>query len=141
MQRPKNKTGYWIYLNLMKIEEKKLLHFFNNVLVCLNLHGWKLRLETDSSEGYCWKGQKIIDLGLNHNCPKELMLHEIAHISTCRFCNHGHNFTFWKTFDDLVRRFLSGHVETESSKLHRSFASGVLDRFGRRFKPNQGFMN
>lgn len=101
---------------------KELIHFFNNVLIRLSLYGWQLRL-TDSSEGYCWKGRKIIDIGLNCRYPKELILHEIAHILTCRFCNQKHNFTFWKTFDDLVRRFLPESVGSESFRVHRSFAS------------------
>jgi len=101
---------------------KKLVHFFNSVLIRLSLYGWQLRL-TNSSEGFCWKQRKIIDIGINYRYPKELILHEIAHILTCRFCNQKHNFIFWKTFDDLVRRFLPNHAVSEAQVRHRSYAT------------------
>ena len=106
----------------MTADTKKLRHFFNNVLIRLSLYGWQLRLD-NSSEGFCWKSRKIIDVGINYRYPKELILHEIAHVLTCRFCNQKHNFTFWKTFDDLVRRFLPNHVVSEAQVRHRFYAT------------------
>ena len=37
---------------------------------------------------------------------ESLLLHEIAHIGTCRFCNNKHFITFWRRYEDLMRRFL-----------------------------------
>jgi len=100
-----------------------LQHFFNNVMVRLSLYGWKLNLKEGSSEGYCWKHSKIIDIGIENANIKELILHEIAHINTCRFCNQKHNFDFWKCFEDLMRRFLPGVEISQAMKFHRLFAS------------------
>jgi len=101
---------------------RELQHFFNNVTLRLSLYDWCLRFVPGSSEGYCWRLSKIIDLGEECKEPKELLLHEIAHAITCRFCNNQHNFTFWNVFDDLIRKFLPGHKLTKSMASFRSFA-------------------
>jgi len=106
----------------MKYDMRELQHFFNNVTIRLSIYGWRLRFIPDSSEGYCWSSSKIIDLGEKCKEPKELLLHEIAHGMTCRFCNNPHNFDFWKVVDDLIRRFLPGHKYSKSMMIHRSFA-------------------
>lgn len=92
-------------------------------MIRLSHHGWRLNLKPFSSEGYCWLHSKTIDIGLDHPCPKELILHEIAHIGTCRFCNQKHNFDFWKLFEDLMRRFLPGVEISQSMRFHQSYAS------------------
>ena len=89
-------------------EKRKIEHFFKNVLLCLNIHEWSLRWVPDSREGFCWLRRKVIDLGEDVYDKKHLLLHEIAHISTCRFCNAKHTKEFWKLYDDLRRRFLPG---------------------------------
>ena len=105
------------------MHSKDLQHFFNNVIIRLSLYGWKLNLRKGSSEGYCWKHSKVIDIGLDNANPKELILHEIAHIGTCRFCNQKHNSDFWKLFEDLMRRFLPGAEISQPMGFHQSYAS------------------
>lgn len=84
----------------------KVKHFFNNVKIKLGYYDWKLRLISDSVEGYCWHKQKVIEIGMKSSKPKQLVLHEIAHIDTCRFCNNMHRIEFWIRYEDLMRRFL-----------------------------------
>ncbi len=86
-----------------KILNKGLIQFFKNTMIKLNHHDWKLRFVNES---YCWENRKIIDIGLRVKNKKQMILHEIAHIRTCRFCNQKHNPDFWKYFDDLLKRFL-----------------------------------
>lgn len=84
-------------------------YFFKNVMFALGHYGWELKLD-DSKEGYCWKKAKRIDLGINNSDVKSLLLHEIAHIDTCRFMNNAHWITFWKRYEGLMRKFLPGNV-------------------------------
>lgn len=84
--------------------DRKLSHFFNNVMIRLSYHGWHLKID-NSSEGYCWVKQKKITLGIKYKKPKELLLHEIAHINTSRFCNNRHNKSFWKRYEYLMYKF------------------------------------
>lgn len=105
------------------IDKKELIHFFNNVTAKLCIYDWKMNLKEYSSEGYCWKHKKVIDVGLKSRNVKELILHEIAHINTCRFCNQKHNPSFWKTFEELMRKFLPNQEYSESTKLHMQYCS------------------
>lgn len=81
-------------------------NFFNNVIVYLGYYGWKLNIIKNSKEGFCWHHKKTIDVGENNSNPKRLILHEISHIDTCRFCNNKHSIFFWKKYEDLMRKFL-----------------------------------
>ena len=101
-------------------EKEKIEHFFRNVLICLSLYNWSIRWVPNSLEGYCWKIRKVIDLGEDVEDKKHLLLHEIAHIFTCRFCNNKHTAEFWRSYDDLRRRFLSGE-DSFSQVVHRKF--------------------
>lgn len=62
--------------------------------------GWTLR-RPPGGEGYCWRSEKIIDVG--RDVPKEeeisLMLHEIAHLEQC--CRDGHCVHWWERFNRL----------------------------------------
>jgi hypothetical protein len=107
----------------MNQENRELIHFFNNVMIKLCIYDWTLNLIEHSSEGYCWKNTKIIDIGLKNENIKELILHEIAHIRTCRFCNQKHNPSFWKTFLDLMRRFLPNEELSNSCKQHMKYST------------------
>ena len=102
---------------------KDLFHFFKNVLMYLNIHGWKLELIKDSSEGYCWKNRKVITIGLNSKHIKSLILHEISHIRTCIFCNNRHSYSFWKEYRMLTKKFLGevGDFEFEKEYLNVGF--------------------
>ena len=104
------------------MNQKQIQAFFNNVMAKLNHHGWKLRFVENSHEGFCWKQTKVIDLGLNSKNPKQLLLHEIAHIETCRFCNNKHTPGFWKYFKDLMFRFLPNENLSESQRKHMSYS-------------------
>jgi len=103
--------------------KQQLINFFNNVIIYLGFYSWKLNLKENSSEGYCWLNKKTIDIGLKHRYPKQLILHEIAHINTCRFCNQKHNYTFWKVFHSLVRKFLPKEQICDSQLGHMQYAS------------------
>jgi hypothetical protein len=104
----------------MHINIKKLQHFFNNTMIKLGFHGWKLKF-VSGSEGYCWLSRRIIEIGIDSWNPQELILHEISHIGICRFCNNKHNFDFWNRFGDLMRRFLPSKSWSGESLLHQTF--------------------
>jgi len=101
-------------------EKKEIEQFFKNVLLRLNIYNWTLRWVPNNSEGYCWKSRNIIDLGEDVEEKKHLLLHEIAHIFTCRFCNNKHTVDFWRAYDDLRRRFLPGE-DSLSQVGHKKF--------------------
>jgi len=108
----------------MKYNKKELTHFFNNVTIKLGIYDWKVRFVEGSHDGYCWKRRKVVDVGTKNKNIKQLILHEIAHINTCRFCNQRHNMSFWKTFDELMRRFLPDEETSKSNKILRKYSSG-----------------
>lgn len=87
-------------------ERRRVEHFFRNVLICLNIHGWRLRWIRNSSDGCCWRRLKVIDIGEKWMYKKEMVIHEVAHIRTCRFCRGNHTQDFWWEFDRLMRKFL-----------------------------------
>lgn len=115
-------------------EQKSIEHFFRNVLVCLGIYGWRLRWVESSSEGYCWKGRKIIDIGEQALNKKELVLHEISHIRTCRFCNNKHTQDFWWEFERLMNKFLPSIPMSKSAILHRQYMGSGFYRlcYGRK---------
>ena len=92
----------------MKISTQELFHFFNNVMLQLGYYEWSLNLVPHSSEGFCWKKFKRIDVGMDNRNIKRLLLHEIAHLDTCRFVNNKHHISFWERYEDLMQRFLPG---------------------------------
>ncbi len=98
----------------MFLKNKQINHFFKNVMYRLGYYDWTLNIKPNSSEGYCWRKQKRIDLGEDTTDWKSLLLHEIAHIDTCRFCNNRHHKSFWRKYEDLIRRFYSGKIEINS---------------------------
>lgn len=104
--------------------KRKLEHFFKNILIQLGIHNWSIRWIPNNSEGYCWKNRKIIDLGEDVEDKYHLLLHEIAHIFTCRFCNNKHTVEFWKLYDDLRRRFLPGENSLSQIEHKKFMGSG-----------------
>lgn len=104
-------------------KEKELKHFFNNTVIKLGIYDWKLNFKKNNSEGYCWKNKKIINIGLNCKEPYELILHEIAHINSCRFCNQKHNYNFWRLFKDLMRRFLPNEQISKTELNHMKYST------------------
>ena len=80
------------------------------------LEGWKIRLNPNSTEGYCWQKQKIIDLGLKNENPARLLLHEIAHMNNNPHGNK-HNQKWFDDFLGLMRKHMPGIEISESDKL------------------------
>ena len=96
--------------------------FFRNVMAALGHHGWTLETH-DGSDSYCWLSQRKITLGLGYAGDwRQILLHEISHIDTCRFSNNKHTPQFWHRCENLVRRFLHAELD-EHQRRHRSFAS------------------
>ena len=99
---------------------RRHLHFFNNVMARLGFHGWTLRPCKDS---YCWEKQKRIDYNPGYDGdPRQIILHEIAHIGTARFCNQRHNKAFWDRLEDLNSRFLGKSLDGHQLK-HKTYTS------------------
>jgi len=105
--------------------EKELRHFFNNVLVYLGIYDWYLNIVYNSSEGYCWKRQRRIDIGEFSENPKRLILHEIAHINTCRFCNNKHSYSFWREYQFLIDKFLSNELDDRTEEMYKDLIGSV----------------
>lgn len=89
----------------------------------LSLYDWELVLLSDSTEGYCWQMDKRIEVGMLCGNPRELLIHEVAHIGTARFCNQTHNPVFWKTFADYMRRFLPTVTISDSQREHAKYST------------------
>ena len=80
------------------------------------LKGWQIRLRPESSEGYCWRKQKIIDLGLKTSNLLRLLLHEIAHINTESVGNQ-HNQKWFNEYLKFMKRYMPGVEIDESDKI------------------------
>jgi len=104
------------------MSSRQIQHFFNNAMVVLGHHGWKLEMG-DWSDSYCWVKSRKITLGLKYDGDiRQILLHEIAHIDTCRFSNNRHTPAFWKRLEYLVRRFLRTGLD-EHQMRHRKYQS------------------
>jgi len=98
--------------------KKLLLHFFYNVMIKLNYHGWRINFCNDY---YCWIGKKRIDIDITYNGDvRQIILHEIAHINTAKYCNQKHNPAFWKRLEYLTQRFLGRNLDKQQ-KEHKKF--------------------
>jgi hypothetical protein len=102
---------------------KNVIRLWGNVRERLNLYGWKLCLKPDSPEGFCWHIGQVLDVGLKGDDPRELLLHEAAHIDTARFCNNRHTWDFWKKFVDYMERFMPGQPISQSQINHMMYGS------------------
>lgn len=80
------------------------------------LKDWQIRLKPDSSEGYCWQQQKIIDLGLENPNPLRLLLHEVAHIDNDPHGNK-HNQNWFNEYIKLMRKYMPTVDISESDKI------------------------
>jgi len=47
-----------------------------------------------------------ITIETNNSDWQNLVIHEISHIDTCRFCNNKHHISFWRRYEELMRKFL-----------------------------------
>lgn len=102
------------------MNDKQLIHFFNNTMIRLSYYDWKIKFTNDS---FCSKRRKLITISQKIKNKKQMILHEEAHIGTGRFCNQKHNYKFWKHFDDLRRRFLPNEAIDIVQSSHKKFAT------------------
>jgi len=96
--------------------DKKVHHFFNNIKIRLGFYDWQLKEDAVPTEGMCYHNSKTITIGNKVKDYKYLILHEIAHINTCRFCNNAHNPQFWKEFECLLRKYLKRNLKNKDAK-------------------------
>jgi hypothetical protein len=116
-------------------DEKYLHHFFKNVMLHLNHHGWVLNLK-EGHDSYCWINQKRIDIGMAYEKDlKQIILHEIAHIDTAKYCNQKHNPQFWKHFEYLVRKFLK--TTFDKNQLAHKWCSNSKGFYGLIYSENE----
>lgn len=102
------------------ISTKKHYHFFKNVTIKLGHSDWRVRFCHDN---YCWIKDKRIDIDMDyHGDIRQIILHEIAHIDTAKYCNQKHTPSFWKHLKDLNVRFLNGELD-ENQKRHMEYMS------------------
>jgi hypothetical protein len=102
--------------------EEQTKHFFNNVMMALGHHGWKMDLRS-GHDSYCWIKTKTIQIGSDYDGDiRQIILHEIAHIDTARFCNQKHNFSFWNRMEYLCQKFLKQPID-EHQVSHKRWAS------------------
>ncbi len=80
------------------------------------LKGWPIRLIPDSSEGYCWKDRKIIDIGLKNDNPLRLLLHEVAHIGINPYSNK-HTQKWFNEYLKLMHKYMPGIEISKSDKI------------------------
>lgn len=99
------------------------INFFNNVMMYLGIHGWKLVLSNDC---YCWKYKKEITVDRNYKGDlRQIILHEIAHINTAKYCNQKHNPSFWKHLCYLTRRFIKQDIDVNQKKHKQYMTIGI----------------
>ena len=98
------------------MNKRKYELFFYNVIRDLGFFGWKLEWYDKSSEGYCWRNRRVINIGPENANIKRLMLHEIAHINTCLNTNVPHCSEFWLRFEKLLNKYLPNTLLSDSDK-------------------------
>lgn len=102
--------------------DKQIHNFFNNVMIKLGYYNWKLNL-TNGSDSFCWIKQNKIDIGKNYNGDiRQIILHEIAHIDTAKYCNNKHNPQFWKRLEYLIKKFLKTSLD-KHQLTHKNYTS------------------
>jgi hypothetical protein len=81
------------------------------------LKGWKIRFKLNSSEGFCWWKQKVIDIGIRNDNPLRLMLHEIAHIQKNPLIGNQHNQKWFNEYLKLMNKYMPGTDISEHDKI------------------------
>lgn len=105
------------------MSSKQIQHFFNNVMMCENIHGWTLNFTTDY---YCWKSRKRIDVDPNYDGDvRQMILHEIAHINTCKYSNNKHTPDFWKRMELLTKKYLHTGLDETNLKHKQYMSNGI----------------
>jgi hypothetical protein len=101
-------------------EKKQLRHFFRNVTHYLGIDNWNIEFCHDS---YCWLNNRIITIDQDYsNDLRQLILHEISHIQTAKYCNQKHNPDFWKMMERLTYKFMRCPLDFQQQK-HREYMS------------------
>ena len=92
-------------------------------MIKLGYHGWTLNFCNDC---YCWINKKRIDIDLSYGGDgadvRQIILHEIAHIDTAKYCNQKHNPQFWKRLEYLIHKFLKCELD-EHQQHHKKWMS------------------
>jgi len=102
------------------MKQKYYNQFFNNVIIKLGYYDWTIRFCNDN---YCWLRSKRIDIDLSYDGDvRQIILHEIAHIDTAKYCNQKHNPAFWKRLEYLTWKFLKQGLD-ENQKRHKQWMS------------------
>ena len=92
--------------------------FFKNITTQLGYYDWTLCFCNDN---YCWINQKRIDVDLNYDGDiRQIILHEIAHIDTAKYCNQKHNPSFWKRLEYLTMKYLKRDLD-KNQKNHKKY--------------------
>ena len=87
-------------------------------MIELKHYDWKIIFNNDN---YCWIKNKIISINLNYDGDaRQIILHEIAHINTAKYCNQKHNLSFWKELEYLTQKFLKKDLD-ENQKRHKQW--------------------
>lgn len=101
------------------------IHFFKNVCIYLGIHDWTINFCNDN---YCWETDKRIDVDLNYNGDiRQIILHEIAHINTAKYCNQRHNPDFWKRLEYLVWKFLNCDLDEHQIRHKQYLSNGIYN--------------
>lgn len=87
-------------------------------MIKLGHHDWTINFCNDY---YCWINKKRIDIDLSYNGDvRQIILHEIAHIDTAKYCNQKHNPDFWKRLEYLTKKYLKSDLD-EHQKTHKQY--------------------
>ena len=88
----------------------------------LNYHDWTIRFCNDN---YCWGRDRRIDVDLSYNGdPRQIILHEIAHINTAKYCNQKHTPAYWKHLTLLTRKYLKRDIDDNQKKHQKYMTDG-----------------
>lgn len=93
-------------------------------MVYLGHHGWKILFKRDS---YCWKRKKTITINSEYDGDiRQIILHEVAHIDTAKYCNQKHNPQFWKRLEYLTWKFLNKRLDGIQLEHKQYMTNGII---------------
>lgn len=103
----------------------QFVHFFKNVCMHLGIHDWKIEFNGDN---YCWMHKKTITIDTEYDGDvRQIILHEIAHIGTCRFSNQKHTPAYWKYLEYLTRKFLKKGLDKHQIEHRKWMGEGIYN--------------
>lgn len=89
-------------------------------MMYLGIHDWTMEFSPDC---YCWMHSKTITINTKYKGKTEqIILHEIAHISTAKYSHQPHNPEFWKHLEFLTKKFLHKELD-EYQQFHREYST------------------